>query len=93
MDYSTDLLKEIEKNAMGMMTPREISFLLDIDEIQFIDDINTRGNPARKAFFRGVTKTAMELRENIIDAAMAGSPFSISECQKQLMQMLAEITV
>jgi NADH/NAD ratio-sensing transcriptional regulator Rex len=93
MDYSIDLLKEIEKKAKEMMTPTEISFLLDIDETTLKDDINTIGHPARKAFFHGVATTAHEIRENIRDAAMAGSPYSIAECQKQILTMLSDVTI
>lgn len=76
-----------------MMTPLEISFLLDIDEVTLKDDINTIGHPARRAFFRGVALTAHELRENIRDAAIAGSPYSIAECQKQILNMLSDVTI
>ena len=80
MDYSKELLQKIEEEAKRLMTPSEISALLGIDESEFIDDINTLGHPARIAFFHGVAVTAREIREDIRDAARAGSPFSVSEC-------------
>ncbi|KXB86064.1 hypothetical protein HMPREF3034_00012 [Prevotella sp. DNF00663] len=76
-----------------MMTPKEISFLLNVDEIILTDDINTIGHPARKAFFNGVSTSALQLRENIREAAIAGSPFSIAECQKLIMNQLSEVNV
>lgn len=93
MDYSIDLLKKIETEASEMMTPTEIAFLLDIDELSLKDDINTIGHPARKSFFIGVVRTAQELRKNIREAAVAGSPYSISECQKQIINILSEVTI
>jgi hypothetical protein len=93
MDYSTDLLKEIEKEASEMMNPREISALLDIDELSLVDDINTIGNPARKAFFRGVATTVHEIRKDVRDTAMAGSPYAIDACQKQIMNILSEVQI
>ena len=53
MDYSNDLLSEIENHAREMMTPTEISALLGIDERQLCDDIATVGHPARTAYIRG----------------------------------------
>lgn len=72
-----------------MLTPSEISSLLDIDEDGFLDDISTHGNPARKAFLRGVAANTRELNENVIDAARAGSPFSISECLEKIEKQLS----
>ena len=63
MDYSTDLLKKIEEKAKEMMTPSEISFLLDIDETILVDDINSIGNPARRAFFKGMASTANDIKQ------------------------------
>lgn len=74
-----------------MMTPSEISVLLGIDETEFLDDINTLRHPARLAFRRGIAANARELRENVRDAAIAGSPFSIAECQHLIEQQLASI--
>lgn len=91
MDYSKELLKRIEEEAGRMMNPTEISALLDIDEAELIDDINTLGHPARNAFFHGVAATAREIREYIRDAARAGSPFSVSECLHQIERQLAAV--
>lgn len=74
-----------------MMTPTEISALLGIDESELVDDINTLGHPARNAFFHGVAATAREIREDIRDAARAGSPFSVSECLHLIEQQLASV--
>lgn len=76
-----------------MMTPSEISALLGIDESEFIDDINTMGHPARIAFFHGVATTAREIREDIRDAARAGSPFSVSECLSLMERQLSSVTM
>ena len=34
------------------MTPSMVSFRLDIDEVQLLDDINTLGHPARRAYYQ-----------------------------------------
>ena len=73
------------------MTPSEISFILGVEEITLVDDINTIGNPARSAFFRGMASTANEIRKGIRDLADAGSPFSIAECQRLITRQMADI--
>lgn len=93
MDYTEEILSKIEKLAKEMMTPSEISFLLGINEVALKDDINTIGHPARKAYMRGFATTAHELRRNIREAAIAGSPYSISEALKQLIDMMSEVTI
>lgn len=93
MDYSKELLQKIEEEARHMMTPSEISSLLDIDETELKDNINTLGHPARIAFFHGVATTAREIREDIRDAARAGSPFSVSECLSLIEKQLSGVTV
>lgn len=75
------------------MTPSQVSFLLDIDEVAFIDDIHTVGNPARRAFFIGLQSTDNELRQNIIDLMKAGSPSAIADCQQRIERILNEITI
>ena len=93
MDYSKELLQKIEEEARRMMTPAEISALLGIDETELTDDINTLGHHARRAFFHGVAITAREIREDIRDAARAGSPFSISECLSMIERQLSSVTM
>lgn len=73
------------------MSPMEIAFLVGVNEVSLQDDILTVGHPARQAYYRGVASTAHELRGNIRDAAMAGSPYSIAECQKLIMERLTDV--
>ena len=85
------MLEEIEKCAKTLMTPSQVSFCLDIDEIQFHDDIRTIGHPARRAFYKGLQSTDNELRQQIIDLMRAGSPTAISDCQQRIERCLNEI--
>ncbi len=75
-----------------MMTPTEISALLGIDERELCDDIATVGNPARTAYVRGTSTTALGLRRTLHDTALAGSPSSIQECQRLLAVALSAVT-
>ncbi len=75
------------------MTPSMVSIHLDIDEVQFLDDIRTVGHPARRAFYKGLQSTDNELRQQIIDLMRAGSPTAIADCQQRIERCLNEITV
>lgn len=93
MDYSTDLLRDIRTKASELMSPMEISYLLDIDEMQLADDIATPGHPARRAYYGGLAATANEMRRNVIDTASAGSPAAIAECQRRIMTLLSDVAL
>lgn len=80
------------KLCAEMMTPTEISALLGIDERELCDDIATVGCPARAAYVRGASATALELRRTLHDTALAGSPYSIQECQRLLAAALSAVT-
>lgn len=91
MVYLSDALNEIERMGKNLMMPSEISALMGWDEMEFQDDINTLGNPARVAYNKGLATTARDIRAGIIDAANAGSPYSIAECHRLILRALSEI--
>jgi len=75
------------------MTPSMVSFRLGIDEVQLLDDINTVGHPARRAYYTGLEETDRELRQQLLDLMQAGSPAALSDCQQRLERCLNELTV
>lgn len=93
MDYSQDLIKEIELMAAQMTPAVEIGVLLGIDETAFLDDINTPGSPARIAYLRGYATTARKLRRNNLELADAGSPAADEACRGYLSKMLYNINI
>ena len=75
------------------MTPSQVSFRLDIAEVQLLDDINTIGNPARRAYYRGLEETDCEVRTQLLDLMRVGSPSAIADCQQRIERCLSEITI
>jgi hypothetical protein len=73
------------------MTQSMASFRLGIDEVQLIDDINTLGHPARRAYYTGLEQTDRELRQQLLDLMRAGSPAALSDCQQRIDRCLSEI--
>lgn len=75
------------------MTPSLVSVQLGFNEIEFIDDIHTPGNPARRAYYMGLEETDKELRQQLLDLMRVGSPSAIADCQQRIERILNEITV
>lgn len=91
MDYSNDLLDSIKDLSSNLTPPAEISALLDIDEKQFVDDLNTPGNPARRSFLKGYAETALKLRKQNLELVDAGSPAADEACRGYLKRMVRDI--
>ena len=93
MDYSSDLLTRI-RDLSSLLTPLpEISALLDIDEKELHDDVNTPGNPARRAFLKGYAETALRLRKQNLELVDAGSPAADEACRGYLRRMIRDIDI
>lgn len=91
MDYSNELLTRIRDLSSQLTPPQEISALLDIEEREFLNDLNTIGHPARKAFMQGYATTANEIRKDNINLAQAGSPAADEACRGYLRCMMRDI--
>lgn len=88
MDYSTEQLKEIEHLASLLTPASEIFSLLELEsEDAFLLDINTAGNPARRAFMHGLATTARRLREKNLELADACAPSAIEQCFRDVRQL------
>ena len=64
---------------------------MDFDEIEFKTDINTPGHPARRAFMKGYSETALRLRKQNLDLVDAGSPAADEACRGYLKRMIRDI--
>lgn len=78
MDLTNDQLLELEEYAAALMSITEIAILLNIPSVartQFKVLCNQdEDSPLYSAFHKGRLKTKLELRQNIIKLAKAGSP-------------------
>lgn len=91
MDYSDDLLSKIQDLSRDLTPPQEMAALLDLDESELRTDINTPGNPARRAFMKGYAETAHHLRRQNLELADAGSPAADEACRMYLKRMTRDI--
>ncbi len=91
MDCSTDLLEKV-KDLAGKLTPvTEIGVLLDIPINELRDEIATDGSPIHRAFYSGMAKAALEIRERDIELARAGSPSAADALRDHLRKMLNDL--
>lgn len=73
------------------MNLSEISFLLSIDEMKFVDDCRTYGSVVRIAYMKGLSLLALKVRQNVADLADAGSPNAINSMITALQTALNQI--
>lgn len=77
-EVKCDLVKIQQLGAL--LTPQaEMAALLDIDELLLQEEMCNRLSPIRKAYMRGLADTAKGLRQQMLDAAFAGSPSAIEQ--------------
>ena len=91
MDYSSDLLSKIQDLSRDLTPPQEIAALLDIDEKELLDDLNTSGHTARRAFMKGYSETALRLRKQNLELSNAGSPAADEACRGYMKRMIRDI--
>lgn len=93
MDYSTDLMNQIEECGKRLMTPNETALYLQIDEIALSDDISTKGKEVRKRYLHGVMTSVYNMREGMLATANAGSPYALTTCKELLLKTLSEANI
>lgn len=79
-----------------LMTPSQVSALLATDasgEEELRDEIRTRGTATRKAYVKGYLNAVRKTKQDIIDAAMTGSPYSLQKSLDFIEQIFDEILV
>ena len=91
MNLTKEQLDRVKELAYSTMTTRVIANALEVDEVDFVDEVCTPGTQARKAFLSGMMQQMLETREDIIKAARNGSNPAQSELlrflEKQLYSM------
>ena len=91
MDYSTDLLKKIKELASKLTPVTEIGALLELPINELRDEIATVGSPAHQAFYSGMAKTALKIRERDLELAEAGSPSAAEALKDHLRKMMNDL--
>lgn len=74
MNPTFEQLQKVEEYAALFLSPREISCLLGIEHETIADEFHDPRSPLHHAYFRGKTKSKLELRQKVVPLAKLGSP-------------------
>ena len=87
MEFTEEQLKQVEELAEQLTPVSEIAIHINIP-LPFLEgEMDLCKSPFYIAYMRGKSRTAKQLRERILECAMAGSPTSIIEALHQLDNM------
>ncbi|MBD8349357.1 hypothetical protein [Dysgonomonas sp. HGC4] len=89
-NYSQEILDKIKEYAGDLMSPSQIAILLDLDEIQFRSDINSKSSPVYKAYHKGKIITIHKIRSQEVKLAKASSPMAVELSERYIADMEIE---
>ncbi len=84
MNLTKEQLDRVKELAYRTIPARSIACAIEVDEVEFIDEVCTPGTAERKAFMSGMLQQMLETREAIIKAARNGS----NPAQAELLRFL-----
>lgn len=77
MELTSQQINRIKELA-SMLTPvSDIAVLMDIDERIFRDILSDKSHPASLAYRKGKAERALQIRQNELELAEAGSPLAV----------------
>lgn len=88
MHLSKEQLEQTREMAYRCFAPQMIAINLMLDEEDFTEAIMIPGSPVRHAYYSGLIRQQMELRDSIIKSAHNGS----NPAQEQLLKMITQLT-
>lgn len=87
MHLSEEQLRAVEEMGYRLFSPELTAINIEVDEYEFVEEIETPGTEIRKAYYKGIIRQETELREAIIKAAGNGS----NPAQEQLLRLLIQL--
>ena len=77
MELTSQQIDRIKELA-SMLTPvSDIAVLMDIEERRFRDILSDKSHPASLAYRKGKAERALQIRQNELELAEAGSPLAV----------------
>lgn len=87
MHLKEEQLNVVEEMGYRLFTPDMVAINIEVDEDEFCSEVEIPGTAARTAYYRGIIRQEMELREAIIKSAGNGS----NPAQEQLIKLLNKL--
>lgn len=91
MNLTQEQLDRVRELSELTIAPRLIANVIEVDEMEFLEEINTEGTHARQAFFTGMVTQMCNTRAAIIKSAQNGSNPAQSELLKFIQEQLYRI--
>lgn len=73
MNLTKEQLEEVEQMGYMLLNPDMAALNLEVDELEFITEVQTVGSEVRRAYYRGYLRQVIETRQAITKAAHNGS--------------------
>lgn len=87
MEYSEEVLEQIEKYAAIYLPISDMAVILDIHPEKLRMDINNRNTEVSKRYHRGKAASKVKLHHQEMQLAYVGSPLALENAKKNLMDM------
>ncbi|MCZ8371879.1 hypothetical protein O6P32_04045 [Phocaeicola sp. KGMB11183] len=90
MELTSPQINRIKELA-SMLTPvSDIAVLMDIDERRLREILSDRSHPASLAYRKGKAERALQIRQNELELAEAGSPLAVQLIGSYLRDMASD---
>ena len=87
MEYTEEILTQIESYASIFLPITDMAVILDIHPEKLRMDINNRATEVSKRYHRGKAASKVKLHHQEMQLAYVGSPLALENAQKNLMDM------
>ncbi len=87
MLLNKEQLEQIENLAYRLLSPHDISIVLEVNTLDLCDAIHEEGTPEHQAFYRGYLKQVIEQRDALIRSAQNGS----NPAQEELIRFIQRL--
>lgn len=86
------ILKQVEDFAEGMLTPKEICLILELDYAKHVDDFDGTTHPLGRAYLKGSLKLKYRLNVKNIRFAEQSSSHAMNKVLKQIEELTIQIS-
>lgn len=91
MTFDMETLKQVEEFAEGIMTPREICMILELDFAKHADDFQDTKHPLGIAYQKGALRLKFRLNIKNIRFAEQSSSHAMNKVLKQIEELAIQI--
>lgn len=88
MNLNEEQLETIRKAGALLLPPSLVAINLEVDELDFLNEVRNRQSPIHKAYYSGYLEQLSETRAAIIKSARNGS----NPAQLEVLKFIQEIT-